>query len=111
MKHIINFLKTEIYKQFSNIDGLVKKVTISQESFLKERSNEALFNIWSENVKNLNTVESNLHTLHSAYATICSGCGIEPMSVEDIVAEKNSKAEKKALRKSKSKKEIANKES
>lgn len=100
MKHIINILKNEIFKQFSSIDGLVKKVAISQESYLKDRSNESLFNIWSENVKDLQKTESNVRYLRSAYATICNACEVEPLSVEEIVAEKTARTAKKAARKS-----------
>lgn len=88
MKQIINVLKNEIFNQNQESEELVKKVTISQESYLKDRSNEALFNIWSDNVKQLQKVESNMRYLKSAYATICNACEVEPMSVEDIVAEK-----------------------
>ena len=95
----MNVLKNEIFKQHSSINGLVKKVAVSQESYLKNRSNEALFNIWSENVKDLQKVESNVRYLRSAYATICNACEVEPMTVEEIVAEKNGKAVKKAERK------------
>lgn len=110
MKHIINILKNEIFKQFSSIDGLVKKVAISQESYLKDRSNESLFNIWSENVKDLQKTESNVRYLRSAYATICNACEVEPLSVEEIVAEKTARTAKKAARKS-SQKESETKES
>jgi hypothetical protein len=103
MKHIISILKNEIFKQFSSIDGLVKKVAISQESYLKDRSNESLFNIWSENVKDLQKTESNVRYLHSAYATICNACEVEPLSVEEILAEETARAAKKAARKSGSK--------
>lgn len=110
MKHIINILKNEIFKQFSSIDGLVKKVAISQESYLKDRSNESLFKIWSENVKDLQKTESNVRYLRSAYATICNACEVEPMTVEEIVAEKKIKAQKRALNKVKQKEESKVKE-
>lgn len=92
MKHIVNVLKNEIFNQNNLIDGLIKKVTISQESYLNDRSNEALFNIWSENVQELQKVESNLRYLKSAYVTMCNACEIEPQSLDEIV---NEKAERK----------------
>ena len=101
MKHIMNVLKNEIFKQHSSINGLVKKVAVSQESYLKNRSNEALFNIWSENVKDLQKVESNVRYLRSAYATICNACEVEPLSVEEILAEKDARVAKKAAKKDK----------
>lgn len=99
MKHIMNVLKNEIFNQHSLVEGLVKKVAISQESYLKERSNESLFNIWSENVKDLQKTESNIRYLRSAYATICNACEVEPMSVDEIMAEKKVRETKKAERK------------
>ena len=48
MKHILNILKNEIFKLNNSINDLVKKVTVSQDSYLKDRTNEGLFNIWSE---------------------------------------------------------------
>ena len=99
MKHIMNVLKNEIFNQHSLVEGLVKKVAISQESYLNDRSNESLFNIWSENVKDLQKTESNIRYLRSAYATICSACGVEPMTVEEIVGEKKVRETKKAERK------------
>ena len=53
MKYIMNVLKNEIFNQFSNIEGLVKKVTVSQESYLKDRGNESLYDQWRENVQKL----------------------------------------------------------
>jgi len=99
MKHIMNVLKNEIFNQHSLVEGLVKKVAISQESYLKERSNEALFNIWSESVKDLQKTESNIRYLRSAYATICNACGVEPMTVDEIMSEKKVRETKKAERK------------
>ena len=104
MKHIINILKNEIFKQFSSVDDLVKKVAISQESYLKDRSNESLFNIWSENVKDLQKTESNVRYLRSAYATICNACEVEPLTVEEIVAEKTARTAKRAASKMQGKK-------
>ena len=101
MKHIMNVLKNEIFKLHSVMSGLVKKVTISQESYLNNRSNEALFNIWSENVKNLQKAESDMRYLRSAYSTICSACEVDPLSVEEIVAERDARAAKKAAKKEK----------
>ena len=101
MKHIMNVLKNEIFNQHSLVEGLVKKVAISQESYLKERSNESLFNIWSENVKDLQKTESNIRYLRSAYATICNACEVEPMTVDEIMAEKKVRETKKAERKEK----------
>lgn len=92
MKHIVNVLKNEIFNQNNLISGLIKKVTISQESYLNDRGNEPLFNIWSENVKELQKVESNLRYLKSAYVTMCNACEIEPQSLDEIV---NEKAERK----------------
>lgn len=68
MKHILNVLKNEIFNQNKQTDGLVKKITASQEAYLKDRKNEKLFNVWSENVKGLQKVESNQRYLLSAYA-------------------------------------------
>lgn len=99
MRHILNILKNEIFNYHNTINGLVKKVTVSQDSYLKDRSNEPLFNVWSESVKDLQKAESDLRYLRSAYATICSACETEPMSVEEIIAEKNARAAKKAERK------------
>ena len=103
MKNIISMLRSEIYSQFLGIDNLVKAVTVSQDSYLKDRTNKSFFNIWSENVKKLQKAESDIHYMHSAYVTLCEGCGIEPMSVEDIVAEKKIKAQRRALNKDKKK--------
>ena len=111
MKHIMNVLKNEIFKLHNTIDGLVKKVTISQESYLNDRSNEALFDIWSERVKEMQKAESDMRHLRSAYATICNACEVEPLSVEDIVAEKDARAAKKAAKKEKTPKVKQNAES
>ena len=99
MKYIMNVLKNEIFNQFSNIEGLVKKVTVSQESYLKDRGNESLYDQWSENVQKLQKSESDMRYLKSAYATICNACEVEPMTVEAIVSERTVKAEKRAARK------------
>lgn len=95
MKHIVNVLKNEIFNQEQSINDLVKKVTIAQETYLKDRSNEAYFNIWSDRVKELQKTESNLRYLRSAYVTMCNACEIEPLSNEEIVAEKTNKKARK----------------
>lgn len=100
MKHILNVLKNEIFTQNSSIDGLVKKVNISQKSYMSDRGNEMLFKVWSDAVQELQNTEQNLWYLKSAYSTLCSACNVEPMSVEEIVAEKTKKIEKKAAKKS-----------
>ena len=99
MKHILNVLKNEIFNLHNTINDLVKKVTVSQESYLPDRTNETLFKNWSEKVKDLQKSESDMRYLRSAYATICSACEIEPMSVEDIVGERTARESKKAERK------------
>ena len=99
MKHILNVLKNEIFNLHNTINDLVKKVTVSQESYLKDRSNEALFNNWSEKVKDLQKSESDMRYLRSAYATICTACEVEPMTVEEIVSERTARETKKVERK------------
>ncbi len=99
MKHILNVMKNEIFNLHNTINDLVKKVTVSQESYLKDRTNETLFKNWSEKVKDLQKSESDMRYLRSAYATICTACEIEPMSVEDIVGERTARESKKAERK------------
>ena len=99
MKHILNILKNEIFNHHKLIDTLVKKVTVCQESYLKDRTNEPLFNSWSESVKDLQKAESDMRYLRSAYATICNACEVEPMTVEELVGEKNTKAAKKVEKK------------
>ena len=99
MKHILNVLKNEIFNHNKAINDLVKKVTVSQEAYLKDRTNESLFNSWSETVKDLQKYESDMRYLRSAYATICTACEIEPMSVEDIVGKRTARDSKKAERK------------
>ena len=91
MKHILNVLKNEMYSQNVELESLVKKVTISQESYLKDRSNEALFNIWSENITGLQKIEQNLRYLRTAYSTICMACEVEPQTLEEIIAEKSNR--------------------
>lgn len=91
MKHIINVLKNEIFNQNNEIANLIKKVTISQDSYLKNRNNEAMFNIWSDNVKQLQKVESNLRYLRSAYVTMCNACEVEPQTNDEIIAEKTAR--------------------
>lgn len=88
MKHIINVLKRELFNQNTIVEGLIKKVEVSQNAYYKNRSNEAFFNIWSDNVKQLQKAESNINYLRSAYVTICNACEIEPMSFEAIIKEK-----------------------
>lgn len=95
MKHIVNALKNEIFNQNNLINDLVKRVEISQASYLKDRGNEALFNIWSNNVVELQKVESNIRYLKSAYVTMCNACEIEPMAINAIIAEKASKKVRK----------------
>ena len=99
MKHIINVLKNEIFNHNKAINDLVKKVTVSQEAYLKDRTNESLFNSWSETVKDLQKHESDMRYLRSAYATICTACETEPMTVEEIVGERTVRETKKAERK------------
>ena len=99
MKHILNVLKNEIFNLHNTINDLVKKVTVSQESYLKDRSNETLFNNWSEKVKDLQKSESDMRYLRSAYATICTACEVEPMTVEEIVSERTARETKKVERK------------
>lgn len=101
MKHILNVLKNEIFNQNQTLNELVKKVSISQESYFNDRSNESLFNIWSSQVKELQKTESNLRYLKSAYATICKACEIEPLENEEIVAEKIAKINKRKPREKK----------
>lgn len=95
MKHIANVLKSEIFNQNSIITDLIKKVTVSQDSYLKDRNNEAFFNIWLQNVKELQQAEANIRALKSAYVTICKACGIEPQTVNEIIAEKSEKKARK----------------
>ena len=111
MRNILSMMKTEIFNLYSTIDELVKKVTNSQASYLKERGNEALYNQWSENVKDLQKAESNLRYLKTAYATVCEACEVEPMTVEEIVAEKTEKAARKSARKTTQKEESVKQES
>ncbi len=99
MKYIMNVLKNEIFNNHNSINDLIKKVTVSQEAYLKDRSDEALFNNWSEKVKDLQKHESDMRYLRSAYVTICSACEVEPMTVEEIVNERTAKESKKAERK------------
>lgn len=96
MKHILNVLKNEIFKHHNTISDLVKKVTVSQESYLNDRSNEAQFNNWSNTVKDLQKSESDMRYLRSAYATACE---VEPMTVEEIVSERTARETKKVERK------------
>lgn len=99
MKHILNVLKNEIFNIHNTINDLVKKVTVSQESYLNDRSNDALFNSWSEKVKDLQKAESDMRYLRSAYSTICTACEVEPMTVEEIVSERTARETKKVERK------------
>ena len=99
MKHILNVLKNEIFNRHNLIDNLVKKVTVSQESYLKNRTNEPLFNMWSDAVKELQKVESDMRYLRSAYATICTACETEPLSIEEIVKERTVKETRREERK------------
>ena len=99
MKHILNVLKNEIFNLHNNINDLVKKVTVSQDLYLNDRSNEAQFNDWSNAVKDLYKSESDMRYLRSAYDTICTACEIEPMTVEEIVSERTAKETKKVERK------------
>lgn len=98
MKHILNVLKNEIFNRHNLIDSLVKKVTVTQESYLKNRTSEPLFNTWSEAVKEMQKAESDMRYLRSAYATICTACETEPMTVEEIVGERTARETKKAER-------------
>ena len=111
MKHILNVLKNEIFKLHNTINDLVKKVTVSQESYLNDRKNEALFNSWSETVKDLQKSESDMRHLRSAYATVCAACEVEPMTVEEIVGERTARATKKAERKERKERKTAVKKS
>ena len=99
MKHILNVLKNEIFKHHNTISDLVKKVTVSQETYLNDRSNEAQFNNWSNTVKDLQKSESDMRYLRSAYAAICTACEVEPMTVEEIVSEITARETKKVERK------------
>lgn len=99
MKHIINVIKNEIFNQHNDIEGLVKKVEISQQSYMADRGNEALFKLWSENMQELQKTEQNFLALKSAYSTLCNSCNIEPKTVEEIVAEKTTRKEKKQSKK------------
>ena len=96
MKHILNALKNEIFKHDQSLNDLVKRVTIAQESYLNDRSNEAFFTIWSDRVKELQKTESNLRHLRSAYVTLCDACEIQPLSNDEIVAEKSVKKNRKS---------------
>ena len=98
MKHILNVLKNEIFIQNKESERLVEKVAASQQAFLADRTNECLYNDWSNQVKELQKRESNLRYLKSAYITMCNACEVEPMSVEDILAEKGAKQTKKSSR-------------
>ena len=97
MKQILNVLKNEIFNQKQSLNDLVNKVAIAQESFMNERSNDALYKIWSDHIKDLQKTESNLRHLRSAYVTMCDACEIEPLSNEEIVAEKNIKKNNRRL--------------
>ena len=99
MKYIMNVLKNEIFNNHNSINDLIKKVTVSQEAYLKDRSDEALFDNWSEKVKDLQKSESDMRYLRSAYATICTACEVEPMTVEEIVSERTARETKKVERK------------
>ena len=110
MKHIVNILKNEIFNQTKQSEELVKKVTVSQESYLKDRSNEAFYKIWSDDVQELQKKENNLRYLRNAYVTMCEACGIEPLTNIEIVAEKSDKKAKKASLKKSTKVESAESE-
>ena len=64
----MNVLKNEIFNLYNTINNLVKKVTASQETYLKDRTNETQFSNWSETVKDLQKAESDMRYLRSAYA-------------------------------------------
>ena len=99
MKHILRVLKNEIFTQSKQTEKLVQKVADSQTAYLADRGNETLYNTWSDRVKELQKKESDMRYLKSAYATICTACEIEPMTVEEIIAEKSARTEKKASKK------------
>ncbi len=95
MKNIINVLKNEIFNQTNSMESLIKKVTVAQESYLKDRSNDGLFSIWSEAVTEMQKTESNLRALRNAYSIICKACEVEPKTIEEIIAEKSQRKERK----------------
>ena len=98
MKHVLNVLKNEIFNQNKQTETLVQKVAVSQEAYMADRKNEALFNTWSDQVKELQKRESNMRYLKSAYVTICNACEVEPKSIDEILAEKGARVEKKNSR-------------
>lgn len=101
MKHLVNSMKREIAKQYVAIVDQSKRVQISGDSYFKDTANINFFNIWFTNVQELACMHSAYNKLLIAYKEMCKAAGVEPVSVEEIMFDKQTKEEKKAARKAK----------
>jgi len=104
MKHILSAVKAQLVERLTNTENLVKKVTIAQEAYRGDTSNEFLFNNWMNAMEELSKNEQVIRHLKSAYRSMCSACEVEEQTVEDILQEAVAKQAKKAARKPRVKK-------
>jgi hypothetical protein len=99
MKQIVNILKRELAKQYVAILDQTKRVEVTTSSFSTDPNDQNMFNLWAGSVKQLANLQNGFSDMLTAYKSMCQVAGIPQVSLNDIVAEKKAKDEKRAERK------------
>lgn len=99
MKQIVSILKREIAKQYVAILDQTKRVEVTTSSFSTDPNDQNMFNLWAGSVKQLANLQNGFSDMLTAYKSMCQVAGIPQVSLNDIVAEKKAKDEKRAERK------------
>lgn len=99
MKQIVNILKRELAKQYVAILDQTKRVEVTTSSFSTDPNDQNMFNLWASSVKQLANLQNGFSDMLTAYKSMCQVAGIPQVSLNDIVAEKKAKDEKRAERK------------
>lgn len=99
MKQIVNILKRELAKQYISILDQNKRVEITTGSFTNDPTDQQMFILWANSVKQLATLQNGFSDMLTAYKSMCQVAGIPEESLIEIVAEKKRKDEKRAERK------------
>lgn len=99
MKQIVNILKRELAKQYIAILDQNQRVEVTTSSFTNDPTDQNMFNLWASSVKQLANLQNGFSDMLTAYKSMCQVAGITEVSLNEIVAEKKAKDEKRAERK------------
>ena len=99
MKQIVNILKRELVKQYDAIFSQNQRVSVAQEAFFSDPTDQHMFTLWSNAVQTLASIQTGFNDLLGAYKSMCQVAGIPQVSLQEMVEEKKAKDQKRADRK------------